>query len=209
MFGQIPATALVALLSILAQNVAATPVEVGSQLEVRSPAAEADPSAFAEADPEAFAEADPEAFAEAEALALAEDESPVDGHLFKRAVGTSSFTDASKGVTASCRWDWTGKRTVNQVRCTVRDRKCESHTVYAKLRLYRNNGATQREQDIALFHNKLGCKGPEITDPNTHSWKADSPRNIRKARVIACINVPGQTDKCYSGSLSDNPWTSG
>jgi hypothetical protein len=202
MFGQIPATALLALLSILAQNVAATPVEVGSELEVRNPTAEAEPLAFAEADPEAFADA--------EALALADDESPVaDGHLYKRALGTSSFTDASKGVTATCRWEWTGTRTVNQARCTVKDRKCEHLTVYAKLRLYRNNQATTTEKEIARFDNKLSCQGPEISDPHTHSWRAPSPNRIYKARVFACINVPGAPDKCYPGTLSDNPFNQG
>ena len=76
--------------------------------------------------------------------------------------------------------------------------------------LYGDNRATTNiEKNLGRYDNNIGCKGDVKTDPTSHSWDSLPRSNIFKARVIACVNVQTGGDRCYEGTLSDNPYTAG
>ncbi|KAK5661884.1 hypothetical protein OQA88_9992 [Cercophora sp. LCS_1] len=104
-----------------------------------------------------------------------------------------------------CDFTWANAHKVQNVQCGAKDRKCDAHSVYAMLEVYSDNG---KEKEFARYNMGAGCDKTDWDDTK-HSWDNLPRSNLAKARVKACVDIQGGSDKCYYGNWVDNPYESG
>jgi len=125
--------------------------------------------------------------------------SPTTGKFAKRAEFSGVNKDA---VQADCQWRWLRSYQVDQLHCTVKDKKCDAHEVYAELELYIMS--TVATKKCGRIKNASGCHADPVRDGVARVC-TNSDFNYAKARVRACVDKA--SDECFGGNWVDNPLT--
>jgi hypothetical protein len=181
-------TACALALSLFIQDVTAAPFAFeDADLEIRS--ADISPASGLWASSSIILERDVEPDSPSSSLSLR-----------PRQVQSDPSRVTGTGVQAGCLWRWLDRDTLDNAHCTVQDKGCDGHEVYATLQIVGAKGY----KEIGKVKNASGCKAGAIRDPKANSY-TDPWGVIYRARVRACVDDNGIKDTCFNGNFNSNP----